>query len=213
MLYCHGLVVILIPMRIGDRDSYGRYGIVDETTEEFLHHDCGSSFRYLGLHVWNAHQIRAADYRTYHGLRRKGLVADDLRPVMATNATRTMDQRPKFVENRDLRKTRSAFRSVERRFSPAGKEAIRKARSGPRPKSFHPGTTCEECEAQFCHTHMTGDGASVASHAQKSITADNSNGDRLPLRAARPRASHAPILHLAQRIGTHLDVPGCTTQC
>ena len=81
-------------MKVSDADGYGRYGIVDADTEGLLCHECGNRYCYLGLHVWKAHQIRATNYRAKHGLRRTGLVAEDLRQLMAANAARTMDDRP-----------------------------------------------------------------------------------------------------------------------
>lgn len=140
-------------MQVGDLYGFGRYGIVDENELGLRCHECGERYRYLGLHVWKAHQIRAKDYRTKYGLRRKGLVAQDLRQVMAQNAAQTMSQRSKFVERRNPEKAQAAFQEMKEKFSPAGKEAMRSARAGPRPKKFHSGTICEECSVSFCHLY------------------------------------------------------------
>jgi len=116
-----------------------------------LCHECGNRYRYLGLHVWKAHRIRTEDYRAKHGLRRTGLVAEDLRQLMAANAARTMDDRPLFVARRSVEAAKQAFLALEVPHSPAGKEALRTALAGPRPRKFHSGNTCEECGATFCN--------------------------------------------------------------
>ncbi len=50
-------------MRVGERDGYGRYGMLDETSDGLLCHECGQRFTHLGLHVYRRHGMTAAAYR------------------------------------------------------------------------------------------------------------------------------------------------------
>lgn len=55
-------------MQVGDADGYGRYGILDETTQGLLCHECGRRYQHLASHITRGHKILVADYRTTHGL-------------------------------------------------------------------------------------------------------------------------------------------------
>ncbi len=71
---------------VGDRDGFGRYGILEETPDGLLCHGCGGSYAHLGLHVARADGPTAA-YRLEHGLsRRRGLVSTEIRAKQAANA-------------------------------------------------------------------------------------------------------------------------------
>ncbi|MBA2694616.1 MAG: MucR family transcriptional regulator, partial [Actinobacteria bacterium] len=61
----------------------GRFGVVDETADGLLCHECGRRFIHLGLHVYKAHGVTANEYRVAHGLRRRGLVVAPTAEVIA----------------------------------------------------------------------------------------------------------------------------------
>lgn len=137
--------------RVGHADGYGRYGVVDETEEGLLCHECGRRFIHLGLHAFKAHDLSAAEYRKAHGLARRGLVATSTAQTLADNARRTMDSRPGFVQARDPAAASAAQRRGPEAISPAGLEAIRRATQACRGQR-RTGTvvTCEWCGVQFC---------------------------------------------------------------
>jgi hypothetical protein len=75
-------------VRVGDVDGQGLFGVLDETPEGLLCHDCGWRGQHLGLHVYRAHGLTASGYRFAHGLKRtRGLVAAATRAVITQNAT------------------------------------------------------------------------------------------------------------------------------
>jgi hypothetical protein len=81
------------PLAVGAPDGFGRYGAVAFGGRGLICHECGQAHRHLGLHVYRAHGLRAAEYRKRHGLARgRGLVADDLREVIQANAVARMNQ-------------------------------------------------------------------------------------------------------------------------
>lgn len=140
-----------VELRVGERDGFGRYGVVDETVDGLLCHECGRRFTHLGLHVFKAHGTSAAEYRTAHGLGRRGLVATVTSEVIADNARRTMKSRPAFIEARDPVRARAAQRRGRSAISPAGLEAIRLAgrlRRGTHRQGIV--VTCEWCAVEFC---------------------------------------------------------------
>lgn len=59
-------------LQVGDQDGFGTFGVVDETADGLLCHECGRRFTHLGLHVYKAHEMSAAEYRQSHGLGRRG---------------------------------------------------------------------------------------------------------------------------------------------
>ena len=80
-------------LEVGSSDSYGKHGVLERRGRELICHECGGAHRHLGLHVYRAHGLRAAEYRKRHGLARgRGLVADDLREVIQANASARMNQ-------------------------------------------------------------------------------------------------------------------------
>jgi len=75
-------------MRVGDVDGHGLFGVLDETADGLLCHDCEWRGQHLGLHAYRAHGRSAASYRIAHGLKRtRGLVGAATRAVMKENAT------------------------------------------------------------------------------------------------------------------------------
>lgn len=69
--------------RLGHPDGAGVYGVLDETEEGILCHECGRRFRSLGNHARLAHALTAAEYRDKHGLPRgRALIARDLRDTL-----------------------------------------------------------------------------------------------------------------------------------
>lgn len=136
---------------MGDRDGYGRFGIVDETADGLLCHECGRRFTHLGLHAFKAHEISADEYRSAHGLARRGLVTTATAQTIADNARRTMGTKAAFIEARNPSAARAARRRGPEAISPAGMAAIiasAKARRG----TGRLGTvvTCAWCGVEFC---------------------------------------------------------------
>lgn len=137
--------------QVGDPDGYGTFGVVDETADGLLCHDCGRRFTHLGLHAFKAHEVTAAEYRQAHGLGRQGLVVKATAQAIADNARRTMPSRTAFLESRDPAAASAAQRGGAGAVSPAGLAAIREsahARRGTR--RLGTVVTCEWCGVQFC---------------------------------------------------------------
>ena len=139
---------------VGSPDGYGTYGVVDLRGRELICHECGQAHRHLGLHVYRAHGLRAAEYRRRHGLARgRGLVADDLREVIRANASARMDQPAgqAFIRSRDPGQATSERLAHWEGFAPQVllEQATRAAylgRASRRPRVV----TCEGCGAIFC---------------------------------------------------------------
>ena len=105
-------------MKVGDVDGHGLFGVLDETAEGLLCHDCGWRGQHLGLHVYRAHGLTASGYRLAHGLKRKrGLVSATTRAVITQNAT--------------LRYTKPASAAFRRARDPQGAALVRLARGLP----------------------------------------------------------------------------------
>lgn len=137
--------------QVGDTDGFGTFGVVDETADGLLCHDCGRRFTHLGLHAFKAHEVTAGEYRAAHGLGRRGLVVKATAQTLADNARRTMSSRPAFVEARDPVAASASQRRGSAAISPAGQAAIResaRARRGTR--RLGTVVTCEWCGVQFC---------------------------------------------------------------
>ncbi len=56
--------------KVGDRDGYGRYGVLDRDDATVLCHECGRRLMSLGYHLRATHGMTAAEYRVAHGLPR-----------------------------------------------------------------------------------------------------------------------------------------------
>lgn len=138
-------------MQVGDVDGHGRYGVLDEDVGGLLCHECGGRFTHLGLHVYKAHGVTAAAFRTAHGLGRRGLVAEATRRTIADNARAQLPQKSSFVRRRDPAKATAARLAAGSVISPAGLEALRQANAARRGQQ-RLGTvvTCAWCAAEFC---------------------------------------------------------------
>lgn len=138
-------------MRVGERDGFGRFGVLDDSPDGLLCHECGRRFAHLGLHVFKAHEMTAAEYRAAHGLGRRGLVAQGTREAIAANARASLLRKPLFLQRRDPRKATQARLDAGSPFSPAGVEALRQA-SARRRGSSRSGrvVTCRWCGLEFC---------------------------------------------------------------
>jgi len=136
----------------GDPDGFGRYGIVEETSDGLTCHDCGHGYGHLGLHVYKAHGIKAADYKVAHGLRRtKGLISRDIQdkirqqktiaydPVGALATARNPDRASTARLTRGLRASAEEVAARDSRLSYIG----RSARVGRV-------ITCGFCGVRFC---------------------------------------------------------------
>jgi hypothetical protein len=78
-------------MELGNVDGHGRYGLLEETGDGLVCHECGRAFPNLGLHAWRGHGTTAAQYREAHGLqRRRELVSSELRARIQTAASARM---------------------------------------------------------------------------------------------------------------------------
>lgn len=137
------------PRTVGEPDGAGLFGVLDETDEGLLCHECGDRFVHLGLHAWRRHGLPAAAYRQRHGLsRRRGLVATSTRTVMADNARKNLAANEPFLQARSPLAAAAAPRLV----SPQGRERIIAANRATRGARRRLGTVvvCERCGAAFC---------------------------------------------------------------
>lgn len=56
---------------VGSPSGHGRWGLLDHDGDDrVMCHECGGWFRSLASHIWQAHGMSAADYRSAHGLAR-----------------------------------------------------------------------------------------------------------------------------------------------
>lgn len=140
--------------RVGDRDGFGRFGMIEESVDGLLCHECGARFVHLGLHAFRAHGVTADEYRAAHGLSRRGLVAARTAEVIAENARRTLPEKTAFVAARDPVAASAAQRRGPDAISPAGLAAIRQTAAAAR-GTRRQGTvvTCEWCGVRFCPLH------------------------------------------------------------
>lgn len=142
------------PLEVGSPDGYGKYGVLELCGLDLLCHECGHAYRHLGLHVYRAHELRAAEYRRRHGLARgRGLVANDLREVIRANAIERMQQPAgqAFVRARDPAAATRMRQAHWEGFAPQilTELAVRTAKIGRasrRPRVV----TCEGCGTAFC---------------------------------------------------------------
>lgn len=111
-------------LSVGDPDGFGRYGIVSETVDGLLCHDCGHHYAHLGLHAYRAHGTTADDYRAAHGLGRTGLVIEATRATITDNARRALPGKDAFLAARDPAAASRAQRRGSQAISAAGMHAI-----------------------------------------------------------------------------------------
>lgn len=141
-------------MDVGAPDGYGRFAVIDEQTDGLLCHECRRRFTHLGLHVYKAHGISANEYRTAHGLGRRGLVGSPTRDTIANNARATLAGKTRFLARRNPAAATAAALALRAQVSPAGLEAIRaQGRSRRGRQRIGTVVTCEWCGAQFCPLH------------------------------------------------------------
>ena len=143
-------------MELGEADGHGRYGMIDETSDGLVCHECGRAFPSLGLHAWRGHGMTAAQYREAHGLQRgRGLVSSQLRQRIQTNAKARMTTPAgqAFAASRDPQRAQTARLSRPLTWTAAARASNRTARAG----TGRHGTevTCQNpaCGAVFCPLH------------------------------------------------------------
>ncbi len=110
-----GRSVSSMGMDVGAPDGFGRFAVVDEQTGGLLCHECGRRFAHLGLHVYKAHEISANEYRTAHGLGRRGLVATATRDIIANKRPGSPGQQdplPRSARSRRSQGGRARVRSA-----------------------------------------------------------------------------------------------------
>lgn len=138
-------------MNVGDRDGFGRFGVLDEDAEGLLCHECGRRFTHLGLHAWRGHGMSATEYRRAHGLSRTGLVTTPTLETLTDNARRTFAAKPAFIRARDPKAARAFQRTGPDAISPAGLAAIRASNHKNLGTTRHGiEVTCEWCGNVFC---------------------------------------------------------------
>jgi len=138
-------------VELGDSDGFGYYGLLEETGEGLLCHECGRAYEHLGLHVWRGHGMTAAQYREAHGLQRgRGLVAKELRSRIQTAAAARMTTPAgeAFKAARDPQAAQAVRLREPRPWRAAQRDSHRKGRTG----TGRLGTevVCGECGAVFC---------------------------------------------------------------
>lgn len=122
-------------MQVGDPDGHGQYGIIDETAEGILCHECGRRFKHLSTHIHQGHKMKVADYRTQHGLHlKKPLVSKRVRGNMRSSWEKHADNHLTDLEkHRNPHKAIEASRESSRNRSPgakAGRVAVLRSRHG-----------------------------------------------------------------------------------
>ena len=120
-------------MELGDADGHGRYGMLDETSDGLVCHECGRAFPNLGLHAWRGHGMTAAQYREAHGLQRgRGLVSSQLRQRIQTNAKARMTTPAgqAFAAARDPQRAQTARLSRPLTWTAAARASNRTASAG-----------------------------------------------------------------------------------
>lgn len=137
-------------MRVGDEDSHGHYGVLNEDAAGLLCHDCGRRFTHLGLHAYKAHGITAREYRAAHGLGRRGLVTEATRETIAANAREQLPRNSGFVQHRDPAKATAARLTRGGGISPAGLQALRQASAARRGQRLGTVVVCTWCGVEFC---------------------------------------------------------------
>lgn len=137
----------------GDVDGFGHYGVLELNGDgSLLCAECGGWFGHLGLHVYKAHGITAAEYRKNHGLvRSRGLISAALREVIRQNAINNYDPAGKLAASRDPAAA-SASRLAQNTPVSAEEVAQRDARMSRIGRAARLGrvTTCGWCGVDFC---------------------------------------------------------------
>lgn len=140
------------PLTFGDKDGFGRFGMLDEDENGLKCHECEWRGVHLGLHTAKTHQLPARDYRIRHGLRRsKGLVATATREIQRVNAKSRYTENGPLAATRDLSKANAARLGAARHAS-AEEVAQRDARLRQMGRNSRSGKVveCERCGVLFC---------------------------------------------------------------
>ncbi|WP_030237323.1 MucR family transcriptional regulator [Streptomyces sp. NRRL S-350] len=148
--------------RIGTRDGFGEYGVLDDDGTTVLCHECGRRLRALGYHLQVVHGTTAADYRRDHGLPRGlGLVSREISEVASANAKARIGSAgwQRFEDARDPAAAAAARDLVT--IAPAtiaerSRQAVANGRAARRGRV----RTCPYCHATWCplpggHTRRT----------------------------------------------------------
>ncbi|MEU4607495.1 CGNR zinc finger domain-containing protein [Kribbella sp. NPDC023972] len=140
-------------MKVGDEDGHGLYGLLEETADGLVCHECGRALPNLGLHAWRGHGMTAAQYREKHGLqRRRGLVASTLRARIQANAAARMatPAGQAFAAARDPQRAQDARLNQVSTWRAATYASTRAAFAGRGRLGIE--VTCQnpECGAVFC---------------------------------------------------------------
>ena len=176
-------------MRYGQRDGHGLYGILEDSGEGLLCHECGKRWRHLGIHVISGHAIIPAIYRERYGLQRRvGLVTAAVRLQMSVGATDLLDS-PTGAPFLAARSTAKATQARRAAVPPAIRAASRHAVSLSRRRRPRLAVViiCAQCGAEFCHS-STADNAGSASAPALPATpaqAHSRSSDRHPTAAAK----------------------------
>ena len=145
--------------RVGDVDGQGLFGVLDETADGLLCHDCGWRGQHLGLHAYRAHGRSAASYRIAHGLKRtRGLVGAATRAVIKENATRRYTRPTGAAFRRARDPQAAALVQLAKALPPSPEAAAARdaavARTG-RSTRLHRFVCCCWCTCQFCPLHAS----------------------------------------------------------
>lgn len=82
----------LLPVRLvgpqkGDRDGYGRYGMLDDDGDTVLCHECGRRAVLLGKHAQVTHGMTSREYKLAHGLPlSRGMLPSGVRAAKAARS-------------------------------------------------------------------------------------------------------------------------------
>jgi len=140
------------PLTFGDKDGFGRFGMLDKDATGSKCNECGWRGAHLGLHTAKAHDLTARAYRVTHGLRRsKGLVAADTRKTLQAGARSRYTENGALAAARDVSKANQARMTAARPAS-AEEVARRDARMTEMRRNSRTGKVvrCEGCGVLFC---------------------------------------------------------------
>ena len=134
--------------QVGDIDGYGRYGQLDDDGATVLCHECGRRYRFLGTHVYAAHDMTARAYKFAHGLPlSRGLASSEHRDAQSQRSRDRLDtpQWQRLEAARDpvaasaAREPESLHSPALRRRASAHAKQLSQVNRGPLT------ATCEDC--------------------------------------------------------------------
>lgn len=100
--------------KVGDWDGpiHGQLGQLEDRGDTVTCHVCGGAYRSLASHIWQAHDVSAAEYRAFFGLGiQRALAAGDLRDLLAARTTAALAEGRLAVDVERLRT--QGFRTSE----------------------------------------------------------------------------------------------------